>query len=151
MARKRRNDDPSCICGGIGAMERITDHAMVKCTYCDGTGIRRAVSPSAPEGLRDRLARTMWDAYWSSSPKTIGFPWEQSEEQHVWVAMADAVLAVLPPAPRVDVDAVMDLVDLFGHARANAATASNPESKVRLYERATERFDAIRAMLDGTA
>ena len=123
--------------------------------------IRRAVSPPAPEGLRDRLARTMWDAYWSSSPKTIGFPWEQSEEQHVWVAMADAVLAVLPPAPRVDEITNQRALEALQRDRSihednyNRAKKVEDHAWMKRYKFELDRTDSaiavIRAMLEGTA
>ena len=31
----------TCLCGGVGYLKRLTDNAMVKCPWCDGTGVRK--------------------------------------------------------------------------------------------------------------
>jgi hypothetical protein len=42
----RKEPATTCVCGGVGYLQRVTDHAMVKCVLCDGTGTRLDPPPN---------------------------------------------------------------------------------------------------------
>lgn len=132
----------------------------------DMTGIilslARAVSPSAPEGLRERIAKAAFDAHSKSIDVSVHqAKWPphrdwvvryETEADYILdvialagLTVADAVLAVLPPAPRVDVDAVLKLIDEF--AAVSVRSIFHPEVTPQI----NEQFAAIWAMLEGTA
>jgi len=103
------------------------------------------------DGLRDRIAKAALDA---AAYDSLDDPWCTNEDycegpvewdiatdrwRHNGYRIADAVLAVLPSAPRVDVDAVMDAVDRY------------VESRLECWPNSDECCAAILAMLEGTA
>jgi len=117
----------------------------------------RAVSPSAPEGVREQAIKIVEE-------EASSFDWlgtgtasraAQARECRAWSeGIVDAVLAVLPPAPRVDVDAVMKLVETYGKLKrkqCDFASSGRPDLAYRAYDDSLETFAAIRAMLEGTA
>lgn len=120
----------------LDALEAELSASIGKDKTCDVMPIiRRAVSPSAPEGLRDRIADVL------VPPGSIGAFGPNHREELLKVA--DAVLAVLsPPAPRVDVDdeLVIAKVKAYGSACERGQ-----------YDYANELLAAIRAMLEGAA
>ena len=109
--------------------------------------IRRAVSPSAPEGLRDRIAVAI--------SSQIGLSGRDLSE------LTDAVLAVLPPAPRVDEKANQRVLEALQRERSihednyNRAKKLEDHSWMKRYKFELDRTDSaiavIRAMLEGTA
>ena len=114
----------------------------------DMTGIilslARAVSPSAPDGVRG-------DA-WTRVRKIISRYEDGSTESMaiadgVASAAVDAVLAVLPPAPRVDVDAVMRLIETYGGACESIGLVNGQEVE-RVKSVALQHLAAIRAILE---
>jgi len=116
--------------------------------------IRRAVSPSAPEGLRDRIAEAI-ASYWNKKIDTEDSVFQYTPDE--CLGEADAVLAVLPPAPRGDVGDVMDLVLRYGYTREHIgavgeAGGSSAERRMDEYgKQGLQHLAAIRAMLEGTA
>lgn len=101
--------------------------------------IRRAVSPSAPEGLRNRIAGALESLLSEDFTTTSD-------------VLADAVLAVLPPAPRVDeITIPRELAErAMGYTKYFADTAAAYDDHVNA-NNADADAAAIRAMLEGTA
>ena len=118
----------------------------------DMTGIilslARAVSPSAPEWLRDRIRDAAWSAYWGEGKREC-----PSSGHIVWGDVADAVLAVLPPpAPRVDEitiprELAERAVEAFEYVSAAEANHDNYQGS----NLSLEYRNTLTAMLEGTA
>ena len=104
-----------------------------------------AVSPSAPDGLRDRLAAIIYPAITVEEPVGSGYWVGREVDTDTADQLLEDVLAVLPPAPRVDVDAVLKLIDEF--AAVSVRSIFHPEVTPQI----NEQFAAIWAMLEGTA
>ena len=103
--------------------------------------IRRAVSPSAPEGLRERIAKAAYSAWW-----------EHEKSPEPWGHVADAVLAVLPTAPRVDeVTIPRELAErLMEYADAVADINAAHDDHIASNE-ANADASRVLAMLEGAA
>jgi hypothetical protein len=147
-------------CGGSGIDNRT--EVEWSCDACGGNG-RVASAQAEPatahqeppdrvltvdEGLRDRIAEGVRDTI-THYAKNINWPEEDSRSafcEDIESDITDAVLAVLPSAPRVDVDAVLSLVREYAIAcRAIADGSDYAVGEAKNY------LAAIRALLEGTA
>jgi len=128
----------------LGLVETEIDYAIgAEHTETVMAIIRRAVSPSAPEGLRARIAEALADM-----DNALTGPTRYHR------ICADAVLAVLPPAPRVDVDAVTlprDLAERASEQLKRFADALDSRGQHALAADHRTNANAIRARLEGTA